>query len=113
MDGDVLTAGIQTAPRSGLQDQEYAPARIRPMAASGSCVQKVEEGVVVRTPRDRFGTVMIERVQHNGVVGLTRECESTSHRGDPERGSVEPSDHIFVSRSKIWLASEMLFIAMS
>lgn len=49
----------------------------------------MEEGIVVRTPRDRFGTVMTERVQHNGVVGLTMECESTSHRGDPERGSVE------------------------
>ena len=89
MDGDVLTAGIQTAPRSGLQDQEYAPARIRPLAASGTWVQKVEEGKVVRLPRDRFGTVMTERVQHNGVVGLTMECESTSHRSDPERGSVK------------------------
>lgn len=71
------------------------------MAASGTCVQKVEEGVAVRAPRDRFGTVMTERVQHNGVVGLTRECESTSHRGDPERGSVEPSDHIFVFRRSL------------
>ena len=61
------------------------------MAASGTWVQQVEEGVVVRAPRDRFGTVMTERVQHNGVVGLTRECESTSHRGDPKRGSVETS----------------------
>ena len=56
----------------------------------------MEEGVVVRAPRDRFGTVMTERVQHNGVVGLTRECESASHRGDPERGSVETFRYIFV-----------------
>ena len=66
------------------------------MAASGTCVQKVEEGKVVQLPRDRFGTVMTERVQHNGVVGLTMECESASHRGDPERGSVETFRYIFV-----------------
>ena len=90
-------------------NQEYAPARIRPMAAAGTCDQLVEEGKVVQLPRDRFGTVMTERVQHNGVADLTMECEIIRHRDDPVRGSVEPSPYIFVFAPVGQLASEMLF----
>lgn len=66
------------------------------MAAAGTCDQLVEEGVVVRAPRDRFGTVMTERVQHSGVADLTMECELIRHRDDPVRGSVELLRYIFV-----------------
>ena len=90
-DGDVLTAGIaDSLPKvHKWQTRNTLPpgyVRWQPLEHGSSWWRK---GIVVLAPRDRFGTVMTERVQHNGVVGLTRECESASHRGDPERGSVE------------------------
>ena len=51
--------------------------------------QLVEEGRLVRLPRGRIGTVMTERVQHNGVADLTMECEIIRRRDDPGRGSVK------------------------